>query len=73
VRDSSATIEKYKIKGKVFATIDDIAKEYKVSHGTASKWITKRMTSSGDFIRTITIILDERGREIDPKDFAKTR
>jgi DNA-binding transcriptional regulator YiaG len=69
----SVTVEKYKIKGKVYATIDDIALAYGVSHGTAGKWVTRRMTPDRDFIRLITIILNEKGKEIDVEDFATTR
>ena len=69
----SVTVEKYKIKGNVYATIDDIALAYGVSHGTAGKWVAKRITPERDFIRIITVVLCPKGNEIDPEDFALIR
>lgn len=63
--------EKFKIKGKQFDSITDIAIYYNVPMYEAELWIKNRMTEDRDFIRIITVPVDANGKEISIEDFDK--
>lgn len=51
----------YKIKGKTFDTIQDIADYNGVNHATASAWIKNKMTDDRDIIRVISLPINWDG------------
>lgn len=62
---------KYKIAGREFEQISEIAEYYKVSMFEAEGWIRARMTADRDYIRFVSVPVDRAGNEVDPDDFHK--